>query len=83
MSIVNTPKDRLYETVAAVLGVPPTTLGDESSPETIKTWDSLNHLQLVMALEAAFSISLTPEDVVDMRNLGLVRTILRDYGVDC
>jgi len=83
VTTTNNSKERLYEAVASVLGVPAASLDDSSSPETIKTWDSLNHLKLVMAVETEFAISLTPEDALDMRNLGLIETILREHGVNC
>ena len=72
--------DRLYQTVAGVLGVPASELTDASSPETIAAWDSLNHLNLVMALEGEFGISLSPEDALEMRTVGLMRDILKKNG---
>jgi acyl carrier protein len=73
---------RLHRTLQAVLGVPAEALSDDASPDTIATWDSLNHLNLVLALEAEFGVALSPQDVLDLRNVGLIRTVLRDYGVD-
>ena len=55
-------EDRLYQTIAVVLGTDPETLSEESAPETLDSWDSLNHLNLVMALESEYEISLSPED---------------------
>jgi acyl carrier protein len=74
-------QDRLFQTVANVFGVPVSELSDESSPETISAWDSLNHLNLVVALEGEFGISLTPEDAMEIRNVGSIRGILGDNGV--
>jgi acyl carrier protein len=75
-------EDRLFRTVAAVLGVQADELSDESSPETIPVWDSLNHLNLVMALEGEFGVTLTPEDVMEMRNVGSIRALLSHSGVE-
>jgi acyl carrier protein len=75
-------RQRLYETLAGVFNVPAEALDDSSSPETIETWDSLNHLNLVMAIETEFGLTLSPEDTLDMRNVALIETILRDRGVD-
>jgi acyl carrier protein len=75
-------QDRLYETIGGVLGVPSGALDASTSPETISTWDSLNHLILVTALEAEFGIALTPENVLDMRTVGVIEAILRTHGVD-
>lgn len=75
-------EDRIYRTVASVLGVPASELSDESSPETHPAWDSLNHLNLVVALEGEFGISLTPEDAMEMRSVGSIRAILGHNGVE-
>ena len=73
---------RLHRTLQSVLGVPAEELSDDASPDTIAAWDSLNHLNLVLALEAEFGVSLSAQDVLDLRNVGLIRTVLRDHGVD-
>jgi acyl carrier protein len=75
-------EDRLCQTIAGVLGVPVAEISDVSSPDTIAAWDSLNHLNLVMALESEFGVSLTPEDALEMRTVGLMRAILRKNGVE-
>ncbi len=69
-------EDRLYQTVAAVLGVDPTQLNEQSSPQTITAWDSLNHLNLVMALESEFELTLRPEETLDMHDIGSIRRII-------
>ena len=74
--------NRLYKTIAEVLGVPSDSINDDSSPETIPTWDSLNHLNIVMALEFEYGISMEVEDVLEMHNVVLIRKTLRKYGVD-
>ena len=73
--------DRLRQTIAAVLGVDPSDIDDDSSPDSVATWDSLNHLNLVMAIETEYGISLTAEDAMDMRNVALMRTILKERGI--
>ena len=75
-------RERLYAAIGATLGVPSGTIDENSSPETLPSWDSLNHLNLVMAVEGEFGSALTPQDALDMRTVGLIQTILREYGVD-
>ena len=81
-ALQNGGTDRLAQTLASVLEVKADDITDESSPDTISTWDSLNHLNVVMAVEGEFGISLTADDVMEMRNVGLIRMILRNYGVN-
>jgi acyl carrier protein len=73
---------RLHRTLQAVLGVSIEALSDDASPDTIPTWDSLNHLNLVLALEAEFGVALSAQDMLDLRNVGLIRTVLRDHGIE-
>jgi len=74
--------DRLYQVVESTFGVSATALSEESSPITVDAWDSLNHLNLVMAIESEFGVSLSAEEIIAMRNLALVRGALRAHGVD-
>ena len=73
-------EDRLLKTMAAVLGVGVDALPETASPATISNWDSVNHLNLVMALESEFGISIAPEDVVEMRDVASIRRIARTRG---
>ncbi len=38
----------------------------QSSPETIGGWDSLQHVNLVLALEQSFDVQFLPEEMVEM-----------------
>lgn len=73
--------DSLYETIAAILAIPPESLSEESSPDTVASWDSVNHLNLVMAFESEFGIRLSLEDALAMRSVRAVRALLKKRGV--
>jgi len=47
-----------------------------SSPETVDSWDSTQHLNLVLAIEEKFGIQLDPEEIEQMKNIGLVTAIV-------
>jgi acyl carrier protein len=74
--------DRLLEAAASAFGVDAAALCDDSSPETVASWDSLNHLMMAMAVEGEFGIAFTPDEIVEMRTLGCVRAALRARQVD-
>ena len=69
---------KLKKVISNVLGVSIDTINDNSSPDSIDKWDSLSHLNLVMAIEAEFDVELTPEDSMDMLSVKLIRMILSD-----
>jgi acyl carrier protein len=47
----------------------------ESSPETVESWDSVHHLNLVLALEEEYGFEFSPEEMDQaktVRSLALV-----------
>jgi acyl carrier protein len=62
----------VLEIVAAVLNVDPSRLDAASSADTIATWDSLRHVQLVLAIEEAFGIQFAVDDIESMGTVGAV-----------
>ena len=63
------------------LSVPIETISDETSPENTPQWDSLQAMNLVVALEAAFDVRLSTKEIISMRTVGLVRKVLRNKGI--
>lgn len=44
---------------------------------TVLGWDSMNHLNLIIALEESFNVSFTTEEVILMTNVKAIIEILR------
>jgi acyl carrier protein len=42
----------------------------------LEAWDSVQHLNLVLALEGRYGIQLEPEEMEGMRNLGRIAALL-------
>ncbi len=53
-----------------LFGVPAERITATSSPETLENWDSVQHLNLVLALEEKFGLQLSPEEVEQMKSIG-------------
>jgi acyl carrier protein len=47
---------------------------------TMQQWDSVAHLQMVVAIEDAFGIRLDSADVVDLKSYASAVSILRRHG---
>jgi len=64
-------------TIAAdVLQVDSGSLTAASSPETVESWDSVQHLNLVLALEEQFGVQFEPDEMDGMKNLGAIASVL-------
>lgn len=44
-------KDKVFKVVSQVMGIPIAEVNMDSSPDTIAGWDSLKHMNLILALE--------------------------------
>ena len=60
------PVERVCRTFADVFEVPSEEITLDSTPDTVETWDSINHLNLVMALEQEFDVQFEPEEIEEL-----------------
>lgn len=72
--------DRVRSITADVLEVPVVRISAGSSPETIDTWDSIHHLNLVLALEQEFNLQFEPEEIDQMKDIQHILEILGSKG---
>jgi acyl carrier protein len=72
---------KLEELFATVLREPVSMLSNEASPTTIRSWDSLRHIELVMAAEAQYGVRFETSEVVTIRSLGGMRELLQRKGI--
>jgi len=53
-----------------VLDNPDIIINDKTTSADIEEWDSLNHIQLVVAIEKHFNIRFTAAEIVNFSNVG-------------
>lgn len=73
---MNSPLEQVQAIASDIFGVPAGQITADSSPETIETWDSIQHLNLVLALEEKFAVQLAPEEIEEMKSIGAVAAIV-------
>jgi acyl carrier protein len=73
---------RFVRVVSAVLGLRPEEVRDELTPESVDTWDSLNHVNLISALEQEFDVRLPALNLIQARSIADLKTLLREHGAD-
>jgi acyl carrier protein len=54
--------DRIRTIAADTFDTPVEKINAESSPDSIEGWDSLTHLNFLLALEQSFDLELAPEE---------------------
>jgi acyl carrier protein len=71
----------LKKILADTLGVREGDIGDNASTETLSSWDSVAHLNIVLSVEAAYGVSFTPEEIAEMTSLEKIKAALTKRGV--
>lgn len=74
-------RNKLVEIISVLLDIDTTKITDETSPETVDQWDSLNHLNICSAVSQEFSISMTTEEMVMIRSVGDLIKLLVSKGL--
>ncbi|MGA2255618.1 MAG: acyl carrier protein [Thermoguttaceae bacterium] len=68
--------NRVRRIAADVLEVSQDRIRVDSSSENVETWDSVHHLNLVLALEQEFSLQFEPEEIDEMNNVEHILAVL-------
>jgi acyl carrier protein len=72
-------KEKIFELMSSVFEVELNSLNEDSSVDTIDGWDSIRHLNLILALEDEFTISIPDEEVGDLVNYKLIELIVNEH----
>jgi acyl carrier protein len=67
---------RIQGIAADLFEIPHEQVTPLSSPENIENWDSVQHLNLILALEQEFGILFSTEEIDEMKNLGAIKSLL-------
>jgi len=61
--------EKLYNIISKVFSISISEIIDESSPETIESWDSFNGLILVDELVSIFNFKFSISEIIDVKNV--------------
>jgi acyl carrier protein len=53
---------------------------DDYGPDQIRAWDSLASVNIATAIDEEFGQSLSPEEIVSLKSIGHIKSILRSRG---
>ena len=70
--------DKIKNIIAVVFEIPVEQINDESSPDTIESWDSIKQMSLVVAIEEEFELEFYDDEIAEMMNMKLIKQIIKD-----
>lgn len=66
-------EERIKKVMGDVLDVEQSSLNEDSSPDNIENWDSVRHMNLILALEDEFGVQFDEEQITQMLNFQLIK----------
>ena len=73
--------EKLNEIFIDVLDIDEVELTDATNANDIEEWDSLSHIQLIVAIEKSFGIKFTSLEIMKWKNVGeMVNSIEEKIG---
>jgi acyl carrier protein len=74
--------ERLRKTIAATLNVEPGLIRETTSQKDLSSWDSLGHINLIVAVEDTFDVALEVDDINRLTSVPAILAYLSDRGID-
>ena len=69
----------LQETIANALSISKDQLSDSLQYGDIPEWDSLGHMNIMMALEDEFAVEITTETIAQLVSIAAIREYLNQH----
>ena len=67
---------KLKKIFLKIIGIKESSIKPSSSPKNTKKWDSLAHMNLIMALENELKIKFTDNEITEVLTFELVKEII-------
>lgn len=71
-------KERIRNVMSIVFGIEKEQVKDNSEPGLIENWDSLRHMNLIVALEEEFGITFSDDEMTELLNMELIISIISE-----
>ncbi len=71
-------RERIRRVIAETFRLSPDTVGDDAAMLTVPGWDSLGHLELMLALEMEFGVRIAMEDMAALASRAEIERYLAE-----
>lgn len=72
--------DRIQALLVESLRVPPDQVTSELAFGDLPAWDSMGHMEVMMALEAQFGVEINADTIAALTSLPAISTYLQENG---
>lgn len=72
--------ERIKEVMSAVFEVDTDAINEDSSQDSIENWESIKTLDLIVALEEEFGVTIPLEEVGNMTNFKYIKLMIEELA---
>ena len=58
--------ERIVQVISAILEIETSSISQDSSIETLEEWDSVSHMNLVLAMEQEFDVEFSDDQMMEV-----------------
>jgi acyl carrier protein len=71
-------EERIKNVMSSVFDFPKNKIINDSSPDSIDSWDSLKHMNLIIGLEEEFDVEFDDDDIGNLLNFDLIKIYIQE-----
>lgn len=72
-------KEKIQDIIRMVMGDDSIIADDVLSAKDVENWDSMNHINLIVAIETEFEIRFSNEAISELENVGQLISLVESY----
>lgn len=72
---------QLNDILADFFDLDPAAIAEDMGPDSVEGWDSVKHVQLVLALEGEYGLTLPVEQAMNLLTVADIRAMLAQHGI--
>tara|TARA_Y100000590_G_scaffold407612_1_gene498016 strand:+ start:1036 stop:1296 length:261 start_codon:yes stop_codon:yes gene_type:complete len=71
-------KNEIKKITSTVLEVNKNVINNKSGPNSIDEWDSLKHLNIILACEEYFNIKFTNQELIELLDIDTIHEVIKE-----
>jgi acyl carrier protein len=75
-------ESKLRSLIGAILEIDESSITQDTSMDSVESWDSIKHMDLILAIEEEFRVSVPDEEAADLTSYPLIKLVIGDLIKD-
>jgi acyl carrier protein len=72
-------KQQIKEIIALILEINPSQINDDSTSQEIPNWDSLNHMNIIFAIEEKFDVTFEDDELMNLTSISRIEEAIENF----